>query len=254
MTNTIANRGKLIRPRLVHKVDGEESPAEVLQTLDVDASDWDFIFKSMRDVLHAPNGTARRVGANSSYEMAGKTGTAQVVGIKQDEEYDSEALRERHRDHGLFVGFAPLDKHQDFFRRLPEASQHLRKQHSIWRRLHIDPFLLLLLVLLTAGGLFVLYSASEGSQSLLKRQAVFFVIAYTGMFIIAQIKLLYFERWSLFLYLGALLLLIFVLFYGVGAKGAQRCSVPVFGPCGIMYCTIIKRAACSLCLILRLTN
>jgi penicillin-binding protein 2 len=41
--------------------------------------------------------------------MAGKTGTAQVVGIKQGEEYDSEALRERNRDHALFVGFAPFD-------------------------------------------------------------------------------------------------------------------------------------------------
>ena len=41
--------------------------------------------------------------------MAGKTGTAQVVGIKQGEKYDAEALRERHRDHALFVGFAPVN-------------------------------------------------------------------------------------------------------------------------------------------------
>ena len=113
-------------------------------------------------------------------------------------------------------------EHQDFFRRLPEAGQHLRKQHSIWRRLHIDPFLFLLLLLLTIGGLVVLYSASEGSQSILKRQIVFFIVAYIGMLTIAQFKPSYFERWSLFLYLGALSLLVFVLFFGVGAKGAQR--------------------------------
>lgn len=113
-------------------------------------------------------------------------------------------------------------EHQDFFRRLPEAGQHLRKQHSIWRRLHIDPILLLLLMLLTAGGLFVLYSASEASQSAIKRQAIFFIIAYIGMFVIAQVKLLYFERWSLIFYVGALSLLVLVLLYGVGAKGAQR--------------------------------
>ena len=40
--------------------------------------------------------------------MAGKTGTAQVVGIKQGEKYDAEALTERHRDHALFIGFAPV--------------------------------------------------------------------------------------------------------------------------------------------------
>jgi penicillin-binding protein 2 len=62
----------------------------------------------MKDVMHASNGTARRAGSKSSYLMAGKTGTAQVVGIKQGELYDSAALRERNRDHALFVGFAPL--------------------------------------------------------------------------------------------------------------------------------------------------
>jgi len=112
MTTTIANKGKFIRPRLVSKIGGETQPMEVKQTLDVDESDWDFIFGAMRDVMHANNGTARRVGLGSPYQFAGKTGTAQVVGIKQNEEYDSEALQERHRDHGLFVGFAPLDNPQ----------------------------------------------------------------------------------------------------------------------------------------------
>ena len=112
MTTTIANKGKLIRPRLVSKIDGEALPIEVKQTLDVDESDWDFIFGTMRDVMHASNGTAKRVGLGSPYKFAGKTGTAQVVGIAQNAEYDSEALQERHRDHGLFVGFAPLDNPQ----------------------------------------------------------------------------------------------------------------------------------------------
>ncbi|WP_255376065.1 penicillin-binding transpeptidase domain-containing protein, partial [Oleiphilus sp. HI0080] len=43
---------------------------------------------------------------------AGKTGTAQVVAIAQGEEYDAEALAERHRDHALFIGFAPADDPQ----------------------------------------------------------------------------------------------------------------------------------------------
>ncbi|KZZ31476.1 hypothetical protein A3755_11765 [Oleiphilus sp. HI0085] len=74
--------------------------------------DLDYIIESMADVMHGRHGTARGSGRNASYKMAGKTGTAQVVGIAQGEKYDAEALIERHRDHALFVGFAPLDEPQ----------------------------------------------------------------------------------------------------------------------------------------------
>ena len=70
---------------------------------------WDEIIQGMHDVMHSREGTARRSGAGASYKIAGKTGTAQVVGIKQDEEYDAEKLAEIHRDHALFVAFAPID-------------------------------------------------------------------------------------------------------------------------------------------------
>ncbi|MEO0443657.1 MAG: rod shape-determining protein RodA [Pseudomonadota bacterium] len=115
-----------------------------------------------------------------------------------------------------------MDRHQDFIRRMPEASHDLRRRRSPWQVMRIDPTLLLLLLLLTAFGLVVLYSASEGSNSIIKRQIAFFFIAYIGMFAIAQIRLDHFARWSLLVYLGGLLLLISVLFWGVGAKGAQR--------------------------------
>ncbi|MBX2809863.1 MAG: rod shape-determining protein RodA [Cellvibrionaceae bacterium] len=111
---------------------------------------------------------------------------------------------------------------QDFFRRLPEASRDLRRRRSLWQRLHIDPLLLLLLLLLTCYGLVVLYSASEANHAIFKRQLIFFVIAYSGMFAVAQLQLAYFNRWSLLFYVGALSLLVIVLLYGVGAKGAQR--------------------------------
>ena len=55
-------------------------------------------------------GTAQGIGRDVSYRIAGKTGTAQVVGIKQDEEYDVEKVKERNQDHGLFIAFAPADK------------------------------------------------------------------------------------------------------------------------------------------------
>src|SRR5690606_40210242 len=66
----------------------------------------------MAEVKHDKRGTARTAGRDSEDRMAGKSGTAQVVGIAQGEKYDSEALKERHRDHALFVSFAPLDDPQ----------------------------------------------------------------------------------------------------------------------------------------------
>lgn len=119
----IANRGEWVAPRLLKGTkkindagaevlesadfsDGKPTPADVVLN---DEQHWNDIIKGMRDVMHAKNGTARRSGANSSYEIAGKTGTAQVVGIKQDAVYDAEKLAEIHRDHALFTAFAPVD-------------------------------------------------------------------------------------------------------------------------------------------------
>ena len=67
------------------------------------------VIDSMVKVMHGRRGTARSSGRKAAYKMAGKTGTAQVVGIKQGERYDADALAERHRDHALFVGFAPYE-------------------------------------------------------------------------------------------------------------------------------------------------
>ena len=66
----------------------------------------------MEQVLHGPRGTARKVGDSAVYRIAGKSGTAQVVAIKQGEKYDRNKIQERHRDHALFVAFAPAEKPQ----------------------------------------------------------------------------------------------------------------------------------------------
>ena len=70
---------------------------------------WDNVLEAMHDVMQGPRGTARAVGTGAPYEMAGKSGTAQVVSIAQDAEYNEEELGERQRDHALFVSFAPFD-------------------------------------------------------------------------------------------------------------------------------------------------
>ncbi|TNF91874.1 MAG: penicillin-binding protein 2, partial [Gammaproteobacteria bacterium] len=65
--------------------------------------------ESMKQVVHSPTGTARRINKDLKYTIAGKTGTAQVVGIKQDEKYDEEKTPKKFRDHALFVAFAPVE-------------------------------------------------------------------------------------------------------------------------------------------------
>ena len=62
--------------------------------------------------MHGSRGTARGAARGATYRMAGKTGTSQVFSLAEDEEYDEEEIRERLRDHALFVGFAPVENPQ----------------------------------------------------------------------------------------------------------------------------------------------
>ncbi|MGQ9425069.1 rod shape-determining protein RodA [Gilvimarinus sp. F26214L] len=111
---------------------------------------------------------------------------------------------------------------QDFLRRLPEASRDLARRGSVWMRLHIDLPLLILLMLLSVAGLVVLYSASSESIYLVKRQATIFLLGFAGMFVVAQVRLSTLARWSIWAWVLGVFLLVLVIFFGVGAKGAQR--------------------------------
>jgi rod shape determining protein RodA len=113
-------------------------------------------------------------------------------------------------------------RQQDFLRRMPDASNDLRQRRSVWHAIHIDPLLLVLLLILTFSGMWVLYSASEGSLRMVQRQATFFCLAYIAMFAVAQVRLSLVARWAPVFYVGGVCLLVSVLFFGVGAKGAQR--------------------------------
>ncbi|KHO64489.1 penicillin-binding protein 2 [Pseudomonas flexibilis] len=110
-TALMATRGKWIRPHLAKSVGGVP-PVDTNPVPDIELRDprfWDHAREGMESVVHGPRGTARRIGMGSPYRIAGKSGTAQVVAIKQGEKYDSEKLEERHRDHALFVAYAPAD-------------------------------------------------------------------------------------------------------------------------------------------------
>ena len=117
-TSVLANRGVWSEPRLLKSVRGDRSVEEVLpktthESISLnDSATWDFAADAMAEVMHGAKGTARSAGRNAPYRMAGKTGTAQVFSLAEDEEYEEEEVRERLRDHALFVGFAPLDNPQ----------------------------------------------------------------------------------------------------------------------------------------------
>lgn len=111
---------------------------------------------------------------------------------------------------------------KDFVRQLPDSNTHFKKADSFWRVLHIDPLLLLAVILLTVYGITVLISASGQNQFMVKRQLVFFALAYFAMFAVAQVNLDFLRRWAFWFYALGLVLLGLVLLVGVGAKGAQR--------------------------------
>jgi penicillin-binding protein 2 len=71
---------------------------------------WESVVSAMHDVMQSNTGTARAAGLGASYEMAGKSGTAQVFSVGQEETYEEEEIAEHLRDHALFISFAPVDE------------------------------------------------------------------------------------------------------------------------------------------------
>ncbi|MEH6587572.1 MAG: rod shape-determining protein RodA [Halioglobus sp.] len=111
----------------------------------------------------------------------------------------------------------------DYVRQMPhQGSADLARQPSAASRMHIDVPLLLLLLALTIYGLFVLYSASGQNMGAVVRQGRYFAVGYVIMILGAQVGLQRYTRWSPWLYLAGVATLVAVMFFGVGAKGAQR--------------------------------
>ena len=111
----------------------------------------------------------------------------------------------------------------DYLRQMPhQGSADLARRPGIARRLHIDVPLLLLLLVLTVFGLFVLYSGSGKDMGAVVRQGRYFLLAYVVVFLVAQVSLPGIMRWSPWLYVIGIGTLLAVMFFGVGAKGAQR--------------------------------
>ncbi len=124
-TATIANRGivpipKLVKPNqdiiqsknefgMLENKKIKKTPS-IFNTV-IAQGNWQHIVNAMEAVVHDSKiGTANSISHGLKYKIAGKTGTAQVIGIAQDAEYDADTIMERQRDHALFAGFAPIDE------------------------------------------------------------------------------------------------------------------------------------------------
>lgn len=105
----LANRGRHYTPRLLKEKNGIEQRVPELPPIVVKQEHWDEVVRAMEAVVHDAKGTARKINRGARYKMAGKTGTAQMIGMTQEDDDAPSEIAKRKRDHGLFVGFAPVD-------------------------------------------------------------------------------------------------------------------------------------------------
>jgi penicillin-binding protein 2 len=109
----IAANGAVFKPHLVNYVDNQRTNArrylepELVRQIPFKSENIEFIKQAMAGVN--TEGTGARAFAGAQYTSGGKTGTAQVIAIKANEKYNEKNVLERHRDHSLFIAFAPLD-------------------------------------------------------------------------------------------------------------------------------------------------
>lgn len=114
-TATLANNGVAYKPHLVREVRSLRSSEnrfiakDPIFDLNIDPAHLDLVKRAMVGVTQ-PGGTAVYASLGTPYRIAGKTGTAQVIAMKQNEKYDAEKVDERHRDHAWFIAFAPAEK------------------------------------------------------------------------------------------------------------------------------------------------
>ncbi len=112
-TAILANNGVVMKPHLVKIMEDGGTRARTLTVpkesyrIPLKQQNIDIVKQAMVGVVR--EGTATKAFANAGYASAGKTGTSQVIAIKKNEKYDASRIDERHRDHSLYVAFAPVD-------------------------------------------------------------------------------------------------------------------------------------------------
>lgn len=142
MTASIASRGDLIQPQIVKSINGVENPTiKVTESSEISDKYWNYIHESMRDVVHSNRGTARGINKDLTYNIAGKTGTAQVISINASDEYDRSKISERQWDHALFVAFAPAEDPKIAVALIVENGEHGSSAAAPIARTVIDTYI-----------------------------------------------------------------------------------------------------------------
>lgn len=113
--NTLVNRGERNIPQIIRGFKNADNSVDVLPLKTLrplqfkQQENIDIVLNAMHDVVHGSEGTARNVFKDTPYESAGKTGTAQLFSVGQNEKYDADKVDERLRDNAMYVGYAPFD-------------------------------------------------------------------------------------------------------------------------------------------------
>lgn len=142
MTASIASRGDLIQPQIVKSINGVENPTiKVTESSKISDKHWNYIHESMRDVVHSNRGTARGINKDLTYNIAGKTGTAQVISINANDEYDRSKISKRQWDHALFVAFAPAENPKIAVALIVENGEHGSSAAAPIARTVIDTYI-----------------------------------------------------------------------------------------------------------------
>ncbi|HEX7219830.1 MAG TPA: penicillin-binding protein 2 [Burkholderiales bacterium] len=112
MATVVAN-GRMYRPHVLSHIENPRTrerrsiEPELIAQVPLKKEHVEFIKRAMAGVTK--EGTGARAFAKAEYTSGGKTGTAQVIAMKQNEKYDEKKVEERHRDHSLYISFAPLE-------------------------------------------------------------------------------------------------------------------------------------------------
>ena len=119
ITATLSMYGRRMQPSMIHAIqDAAGKEQQVISPKPLEPKPvgqirhWENIINAMQLVVNDIHGTAHRLSYRLPYSIAGKTGTAQVFGLKQDEEYKEEEISKKLRDHALFIAFAPVEDPQ----------------------------------------------------------------------------------------------------------------------------------------------
>ncbi len=115
-TATLANNGQVVTPHLANNIDNVSFPLQNINQpeiqIELQPQNLKNVISAMINVVHGARGTAKRLNKDIDYKIAGKTGTAQVFTVKQEEKYNEKGLDDKLKDHALFITFAPADDPQ----------------------------------------------------------------------------------------------------------------------------------------------